>query len=212
MNTAAVSQLQPQFPAKAQYYPKFCIQYVFTLTKKPCTALYRYVLSHVLCTVFNWCVFLSQKSVETEDQQSEGQVVANPEQYIKHPLQNRWELSSCCIRQDIATESFNFCIFLIIDKIQMTILPLMVRKGDFIGHQQPSSHFTIILTAIWRLFFSHFIFGNSFCYVYSRLITCLFTLRVRKWFIFLTALCQLIAVIQARSIVDDLFRSIVQAV
>lgn len=30
-----------------------------------------------------------QKTTETEDQQTDGQVVANPEQYIKHPLQNR---------------------------------------------------------------------------------------------------------------------------
>lgn len=32
-----------------------------------------------------------QKAAETEDQQTESQVVANPEQYVKHPLQNRWE-------------------------------------------------------------------------------------------------------------------------
>lgn len=30
-----------------------------------------------------------QKAAETEDQQTESQVVANPEQYVKHPLQNR---------------------------------------------------------------------------------------------------------------------------
>uniref|UniRef100_A0A3P8T4K2 Eukaryotic translation initiation factor 4E family member 1c n=1 Tax=Amphiprion percula TaxID=161767 RepID=A0A3P8T4K2_AMPPE len=33
-----------------------------------------------------------QKAAETEDQQTDSQVVANPEQYIKHPLQNRWAL------------------------------------------------------------------------------------------------------------------------
>ncbi|TKS85643.1 Methylcytosine dioxygenase TET1 [Collichthys lucidus] len=32
------------------------------------------------------------KTTETEDQQADSQVVANPEQYIKHPLQNRWAL------------------------------------------------------------------------------------------------------------------------
>lgn len=37
-------------------------------------------------------VFLyPQKTADTEEQQTDGQVVANPEQYIKHPLQNRWE-------------------------------------------------------------------------------------------------------------------------
>lgn len=35
------------------------------------------------------CVFFPQKSAETEDQQTDSQVVASPEQYIKHPLQNR---------------------------------------------------------------------------------------------------------------------------
>lgn len=30
-----------------------------------------------------------QKAADTEDQQTDGQVVANPEQYIKHPLQNK---------------------------------------------------------------------------------------------------------------------------
>nr|XP_054606090.1 eukaryotic translation initiation factor 4E family member 1c isoform X1 [Nothobranchius furzeri] len=32
------------------------------------------------------------KSAEVEDQPTDDQVVANPEQYIKHPLQNRWAL------------------------------------------------------------------------------------------------------------------------
>lgn len=42
--------------------------------------------------VYDVFVCLSpQKAAETEDQQTDSQVVANPEQYIKHPLQNRWE-------------------------------------------------------------------------------------------------------------------------
>lgn len=43
-----------------------------------------------VCNILHACIS-PQKTTETEDQQTDGQVVANPEQYIKHPLQNRWD-------------------------------------------------------------------------------------------------------------------------
>lgn len=45
----------------------------------------------LFCIQSGCCVSSPQKAAETEDQQTDSQVVANPEQYIKHPLQNRWE-------------------------------------------------------------------------------------------------------------------------
>lgn len=49
-------------------------------------------MSCFLKKLHNVFVYVSpQKAAETEDQQTDSQVVANPEQYIKHPLQNRWE-------------------------------------------------------------------------------------------------------------------------
>lgn len=91
-----------------------------------------------------------QKPAETEDQQPESQVVANPEQYIKHPLQNRWELSSCCIRQeDIATES------LCLQTLQLSInrwdsddhFTFNGTLTEFYRPSLTSNHFRVILSS-----------------------------------------------------------------
>lgn len=47
------------------------------------------VCPYVMWKLFHYIFLPPQKTPETEDQQTE--VVANPEQYIKHPLQNKWE-------------------------------------------------------------------------------------------------------------------------